>query len=157
MQNKIALETLYEIQDAYAPATMRAYRADLFEFESYCAKCNYSALPATTFTIASFIDYVATQEIASATIRRKLAAIAAIHRWAGYADPTKEPAAKLAVRKMHRKLGRYLKQAHGLTHVDVQKMIAATDDSLRGARDRLLLNLAYDTMRRRSELTWLRI
>lgn len=141
-----------QVCDAYSIATIRAYRADWDEFETYCNECNAPPLPASSQSVAAFIGRATNQGSASATIRRKLVSIAAVHRWAGYTDPTKEPATRLSVRKMHRKLGRMCKQAEPINHSVYQQMLACTGSDLRGKRDMALIMLAYETMRRRSEL-----
>lgn len=56
------------------------------------------------------------------------------------------------MRRMYRTLGRYAKQAYGINKDLLVKMVAATDDSLRGVRDRAILLLAYDSLCSRSEL-----
>ena len=145
-------DILNTISEAYAPNSIRAYRADFEELIVFCNKLKLSALPAQPTTIAKFIESVANKKISSASIRRKIVSIAAIHRWASLNDPTKSPEAKLAVRKMHRKLGRLCAQAEPINHDRLQVMISATDNNLRDQRDRVLLMIAYDTMRRRSEL-----
>jgi hypothetical protein len=53
---------------------------------------------------------------------------------------------------MYRILGRYAKQAYGINKDLLDKMVAATDDSLRGVRDKAILLVAYDSLCRRSEL-----
>jgi integrase len=58
---------------------------------------------------------------------------------------------------MHRKLGRFAHQASGINRDLLEKLIQATESSLKGKRDRALLLVAYDTLARRSELTSLRI
>jgi integrase len=58
---------------------------------------------------------------------------------------------------MHRKIGRYQKQAFGVTGEILKKLLLATEAGNRGARDRALLLVAYDTMCRRSELVSLLI
>ncbi len=63
----------------------------------------------------------------------------------------------LAVRKMHRKLGRLCIQAEPINKDRLHQMLSATENDLRGVRDRAILLLAYDTMRRRSELASLQI
>jgi site-specific recombinase XerD len=153
MQNSLADAVFSQIHDAYSPATMRAYRADWAEFSSYCSECIEQSLPAGSSTVAAFIDRATSIGASSASIRRKLVSIAAVHRWAGHTDATKEPAVKLAVRKMHRKLGRLCKQAEPINQSVYQRMLECTGDDLRGKRDKALLMLAYETMRRRSELT----
>jgi integrase len=72
-------------------------------------------------------------------------------------EPTKSAAVKLAVRKIHRKLGTHFKQAYPVTSTVLQQLLAACEKDLRGLRNRALLWLAYDSMRRRSELVSLRI
>ena len=56
------------------------------------------------------------------------------------------------MRRMYRTLGRYAKQAYGINKDLLEKMLAATDNSLRGVRDRAILFVAYDSLCRRSEL-----
>ncbi|WP_062307729.1 tyrosine-type recombinase/integrase [Polynucleobacter sinensis] len=58
---------------------------------------------------------------------------------------------------MHRTIGRFSKQALGVTSSILQKLLEATEAGNRGARDRALLLLAYDTLCRRSELAALLI
>jgi integrase len=58
---------------------------------------------------------------------------------------------------MHRKLGRCSSQARSINTDTLEKMLLATDDSIRGIRDRALLLVAYDTLCRRSELVSLQV
>ena len=56
------------------------------------------------------------------------------------------------MKRMHRQKGRFQKQAYPLTAEVIGKLITVTGDTLKGYRDRALLRLAYESMRRRSEL-----
>lgn len=150
-------DILNTISEAYAPNSIRAYRADFVELIVFCNKMKLPALPAKPTTVAKFVDEVTHTNISSASIRRKLVSIATIHRWANLNDPTKSPEVKLAIRKMHRKLGRLCAQAEPINKDRLQLMLSATQNDLRGKRDCTLLMLAYDTMRRRSELSSLLI
>ena len=67
-------------------------------------------------------------------------------------DTTKDPDVILALKRMHRKLGRAQKQAKPLTKIYLDKMLEAQDDSPRGLRNKILLLMGYETMRRRAEL-----
>jgi len=152
---------LADIDGAYAPNTLRAFRADFEEFIRFCEKLGAKALPAKPETVAEFIDKVTEQELASASIRRKITSIGSVHRLLELPDPTKTGCVKLATRKMHRKLGRACKQAQPINQDTLAKMIKACSskeptEKLRALRDRVLLMLAYDTMARRSELVSLR-
>jgi site-specific recombinase XerD len=148
---------LNAISDAYSPNTIRAYRADFEELLEFCSSHKLNSLPAKPTTIAKFVDKATCENISSASIRRKLVSIAAIHRWANLEDPTKTPEVKLSARKMHRKLGRLCAQAEPINKERLKLMLLATENNLRGKRDRVLLMLAYETMRRRSELASLHI
>jgi len=90
---------------------MRAYRTDWAEFALHYNKCNEASLPASANTVVAFIGHLTELGISSASNIRKFVSIAAVHRWAECADPTKSSVTKLALRKMHRKLGRICKQA----------------------------------------------
>jgi site-specific recombinase XerD len=161
MPNKTPLSRLYRvlalIQDAYAPNTIRAYRADMEEFIRFCNVENTQALPAAPATVAGFILSTAEMGMTSATIRRKVASISAIHRYSEYADPTKHAAVRLAVRKVNRKLGTRFKQAYPITKRLLEQMLSCCADDPIGLRNRALLLLAYDSLRRRSELISLRV
>jgi len=68
------------------------------------------------------------------------------------ADPSKAPEVVLALKRMHRRIGRQQAQATPLTRDLLEKLLAQCDDDIRGLRNKVLLQLGYETMRRRSEL-----
>jgi len=67
-------------------------------------------------------------------------------------DPTKEPEVILALKHMHRKIGRAQEQATPLTKTLLNQLLDSYDNSVMGIRNQVLLRLDYETMRRRSEL-----
>jgi site-specific recombinase XerD len=146
-------ELLAHIEDAYAPNTIRAYRADFRGFIAYCAQCGEDPLPADPLTIARYVLHLTELPLKSASIRRKVITISAMHRYSYLEDPTKHPEVKIALRKMNRRLGTRPQQAQPIDRTMLDQMLACCDESLRGTRNRMLLELAYGTLRRRSELT----
>ncbi len=146
------LQTIHRIDGAYAAATIRAYRSNFIKFIEYCNSVEESALPANPATIAAYIESLEDLKWRSASIRQTIASIATIHTLNNYQNPTLASEVKLALKRMHRKIGRFSKQANGITKEILEAMLSASDDSLRGYRDRALLLVAYDTMCRRSEL-----
>ena len=46
---------LLHLDGAYAPNTLRAYRADMLEFIQYCDNVDACALPAWPSTVANFL------------------------------------------------------------------------------------------------------
>lgn len=151
------LALLAHLDGAYAPNTLRAYRADMLEFIHYCAQSGSNALPASATTVASFLLRCTAQNIKTATIRRKVSSISAIHRLSYLEDPTKHPEVKITVRKISRQLGTRFEQAFPVTRTILDKLLAVSGEDLRGLRNRALLLLAYDSMCRRSELVSLRV
>jgi site-specific recombinase XerD len=155
---QIKLSALLEhIEDAYAPNTIRAYRADMLEFIGYCEKTRQEALPAEPLSVADFLLQSSNSGVKASTIKRKESSISAIHRLSYLTDPTKHPEVQIAMRKINRRLGTRFNQAYPINQETLHMMLACCGDDLRGKRDRMLLLLAYETMRRRSELVSLRV
>jgi site-specific recombinase XerD len=151
------VQLLNHLDGAYAPNTLRAYRADMEEFIRYCEAHNRNALPAEAYTVATFLMTMITRNIKTSTIRRKNSSISAVHRLSNLPDPTKHSEVKLALRKLHRQLGNRFDQAYAITLPVLKQLIAVTGDDLHGLRDRALLLLAYGSMRRRTEIVSLRV
>ena len=145
-------ETIVKIEGAYAPSTIRAYRADFNDFILFCHGRNAEALPAEPHLIVEHICKLTGSGRSSASIRRALCGLSAIHKLNRFEDPTKDPDVALEMRRMHRKLGRSCSQAGSINADTLDKLLLATDYSIRGIRDRALLLVAYDTLCRRSEL-----
>jgi site-specific recombinase XerD len=148
----ILSQTLERIEGAYAPATIRAFKADFNTFITYCIEHQTNPLPANPCVVSHYIDHLSNCVFTSAYIRRIIVSISSVHKLNRFDDPTKDCDVQLAIRKMHRKLGRSSKQVAGITRKILEKMMNTTENDLRGIRDRALLLVAYDTLCRRSEL-----
>lgn len=149
---EILIKTVEKIEGAYAPSTIRAYRSNFEVFIKYCDENNVTALPAYPETVAQYIRKLSDGHLKSSSIKIAVASIAAIHNLNSISDPTQHSDAKIEMRRMYRRLGRYAKQAYGINKDLLNKMVLATDNSLRGIRDRAILLIAYDSLCRRSEL-----
>ena len=149
--------TIEKIEGAYSYSTIRAYKADFGKFIEFCVERNEDSLPALPSSIANFIIELSNDKRSSAGIRRALCGISTIHKLNRFADPTKDPDVTIEMRRMHRKLGRSSSQAGSINADTLDKLLLATDDSIRGIRDRALLLVAYDTLCRRSELVSLQV
>jgi site-specific recombinase XerD len=155
--SKLLELTIKKIDGAYADSTIRAYYADMRDLIHFCEKRGTIGLPITGEDLCIYIAHLTQSGRTSASIRRVMAGVATIHKLNRFEDPTKDPDVLLEMRRMHRKLGRYSKQALGITSDILEKMIQASEAGNRGSRDRALLLLAYDSLCRRSELVDLRI
>ena len=144
-------EILAKFDGAFAANTIRAYRSDFIQYEKWCLKQGHKAIPATAEFIASYVDYLS-HNAKSATTRRRINSLGTVLKLSKNDDPTKEPEVVLALKRMHRKIGRAQEQAAPLTKKLLIKLLHSCDNTTVGLRNKVLLRLGYETMRRRSEL-----
>jgi site-specific recombinase XerD len=144
-------EILVKFDGAFAHNTIRAYRSDFIQYQDWCHVNNIKPIPASVDHLASYVDHLSTYA-KSATIRRRINSLGTILKLSKNHDPTKEPEVILALKRMHRKIGRAQKQAAPLTKILLDQLMANCDNSIIEMRNKVLLQLGYETMRRRSEL-----
>ncbi len=144
-------DILAKFDGAFAKNTIRAYRSDFIQYQTWCSHNNIDSIPATADAMAQYVDYLATIK-KSATIRRRINSLGTVLKLSKHHDPTKQPEVILAIKRMHRKIGRAQQQATPLTKPLLNQLLSNCDNSLRGLRNQVLLRLGYETMRRRSEL-----
>ncbi len=106
--------TIARIKGAYAPATIRAYFSDFAAFIAFCDLNNQSALPANASMTGDFIRHISASGRSSASIRQTVVAISAIHLLNRFTDPAKDTEVRIAMKRMHRTLGRSANQAYGI-------------------------------------------
>ena len=136
---------------AFAENTIRAYRSDFIQYQTWCVESRLEPIPATADTMAMYVDYLS-ENNKSATIRRRINSLGTVLKLSKNDDPTKQPEVILALKRMHRKIGRAQEQATPLTKPLLNQLLSNCDNSIRGLRNQVLLRLGYETMRRRSEL-----
>jgi integrase/recombinase XerD len=144
------------MEGAYSANTIRCYRADFTIFETWCQLHHRKALPASPETVADFV-LAHSKSAAPATVSRRRASIAKIHRLLKLDNPVSAEEVNLATRTVFRRKGRRQEQALGLTNLLKQKLISACPTNPRGLRDRALIAVGYDTLCRRAELVQLQV
>ena len=140
-----------KFEGAFAENTLRAYKADFKQFNLWCNQISASPLESQPSDISDYIEHMA-KKLSSATIRRRIASISSVLHLNGLDDPTKSPEVILALKRMHRIKGRAQQQAIPLTKNILTELLLVCGNDTQGQRDAVLLNLGYETMRRRSEL-----
>lgn len=146
------IEELFERFDgAFSANTIRAYRADFNDYKAWCDGCSLEPLPATSEQLASYVDSMAGDR-SVATIMRRIASLGSIFRLLGQPDTTKQADCVLALKRVRRKFSDAQKQAVPLTGDLLVRLQATCDSTILGKRDHILLQLGYETLRRRSEL-----
>jgi integrase/recombinase XerD len=156
IQFKHLLAAFDALDGVYAQNTLRAYRADNRGFHAFCTTGLRDSYPADADTVIAYIEYLSDQHRYS-SISRAVTAVHAAHLALELPSPCRSRAVQIAMKRIARRKGRAQSQALGMTHTLRDTLLHVTDTSLSGARDRVLLRLAYESMRRRSELTSLRI
>ena len=144
-------DILAKFDGAFAKNTIRAYRSDFVQYQAWCSHSNIDSIPATADAMAQYVDYLATIR-KSATIRRRINSLGTVLKLSKNYNPTNQPEVILAIKRMHRKIGRAQQQAAPLTKPLLNQLLNNCDNSVRGLRNQVLLRLGYETMRRRSEL-----
>jgi len=150
-KNNMIDDIFVKFHGAFAENTIRAYKSDFIQYQTWCSHNNMDSIPATADAMAQYVDYLATVK-KSATIRRRINSLGTVLKLSNNYDPTKQPEVILALKRMHRKIGRAQNQATPLTKDLLNQLLNNCDNSIMGVRNQVLLLLGYETMRRRSEL-----
>jgi site-specific recombinase XerD len=151
MQDTTLNEIFDKFDGAFAENTLRAYRADFRHYQTWCEKNGIPSIAAQAEILARYVDELSLTH-KSATIRRRINSLGTVFKLSKNADPSRAPEVVLALKRMHRRIGRQQTQATPLTRDVLDTLLAQCDDDIKGLRDRVLLLLGYETMRRRSEL-----
>jgi integrase len=134
------------VQAGIAPATKRAYRADLNHFQAWGG-----TIPATDAQVgAYFADHAAVLKVS--TLTRRLAAISIAHDARDLPNPVRSPLVRATMRGIRREHGAAQHQAKPLLREDLFVVLGAMGDRLKDLRDRALLLLGFAGGLRRSEL-----
>jgi len=139
------------IEKADAEGTRRVYASDWRHFNAWALRAGFEPLPASPATIAAYLTSQA-GGFALATLRRRLAAIARVHREAGHHFDSKDPIIRNALRGIAREHAEPQRQAAALTTAEIRQIVGTCDTGLTGLRDRAILLLGYAGALRRSEL-----
>lgn len=146
----MAMAKAQAYQDAAdAPSTLRAYGADLKNYEAWCARHGMVALPATPEVVGAYLA-AAGEGYAMQTLRRRVAAIARASGVDGHPLDTKHPAIRETLRGIGRTHGSRGRRSAALTTTEMKKLSRVCEPGLAGDRDRALLLTAFAGALRRS-------
>jgi site-specific recombinase XerD len=137
------------VRESLAPNTQAAYLSDLAHFEKWGGR-----VPAEPETVAAYLATHA-DTLSVATLNRRLAALAKVHRSHGMANPTSSELVKSVLRGLKRVKGTAQRQATPLLKEDLILALDAAGEGLRDLRDRALLLIGFAGGFRRSELVGL--
>ena len=145
------IKRLGDLEGAYAPNTLRSYYADARAFVDWCGKRNIKPFLISSEKLCLYIECLQVNS-AYSSIRRQISSLRRLNKLLGFEDQTQTEQVYLAIRRMKRSKCLEQKQAVGINHDILIKMIAAQPDTLAGTRNRALLSLGDDFLARLSEL-----
>jgi integrase len=134
------------VEAGIAPATRRAYKADLEHFRAWGGD-----IPTTETQLAAYLAEQATT-LKVATLTRRLAAISIAHKAQRLPSPVSSPLVRATMRGVRREHGTAQRQAAPLLREDLFVVLGAMGDRLKDLRDRALLLVGFASGLRRSEL-----
>jgi integrase len=144
---------------AKAPATLKAYRNDWRDFESWCRAHQLPSLPSIPESVALYIaDRAST--LASGTITRRLTSITKAHKAAGFNDSpatTRHFIVGETLKGIRRTMGTAQQGRAPLLSTDIRRIVAARREDLLGLRDAALVLVGFAGGFRRSELAGIHI
>ena len=144
--------TLRFADAAKAQNTRRAYAADWADFCRWAAARGAAPLPCPPGLVCSYLATLAEGGLRASTIGRRAAAIAHMHRAAGFNSPSTNPAVREVLRGIRHTLGTAPQSKTPATADLIARMLAACPTTLIGLRDRALLAVGFAGALRRSEL-----
>jgi len=163
--SKLGIETALA---ASAEATKSAVSSDLDCWRDWCREDGCPTLPAAVEDLVRYVNALDARGLKPATLARRIASIASVHRMVGLIEgdvaPTDAPMVRAALKAVRRRRGALQRQAAPLRlgkALDAQvtkgftlaALLGACDGDLQGLRDAALLSLGYDAGLRVSELT----
>lgn len=152
MLNPITLDSMFaKFDGAFAENTIRAYRSDFEKLQKWCVENKVDPFRCSPKDVSYYVEHLSEQS-APSSVSRNLASLSTVLKLSGHDDPTHAPEVILALKRMYRKKRRSQKQATPLTRDVLEQLLLVCDSGAKGQRDRVLLLLGNETMRRRSEL-----
>jgi len=142
---------LKRLDGAYAPATLKSYRADIVIFETWCLKHGIEPFPSKVGAVCAFLEEQAPGKALS-TVKRHLYSTRKAHRLLQLQNPTYDEDISITLRRIRRaKLARP-KQAKGLTSKYLEAFLQVQPEGPVGLRNKEMLALGYELHTRRAAL-----
>jgi len=151
----LELETLKNLKNSKSANTLRAYDSDYKDFSFFCAKNNFSSLPADPKILSLYLTHLS-QTSKFSTLKRRIASISVIHKIKGYYIDTKHPLIMENLLGIKRLKGTNQKAKKPILINDLKRIIDVINKlkikQIRKIRDKALILIGFAGGFRRSEL-----
>ena len=157
---KLELETLKNLKNSKSANTLRAYESDYKDFSIFCAKNNFSSMPADPKIISLYLTHLS-QTCKFSTLKRRIASISVIHKLKDRYIDTNHPIIRENLLGIKRLKGSNQKAKkpiliNDLKHI-IDVMCKLNIREIRKTRDKALILIGFAGGFRRSELVALEI
>ena len=156
----LEIETLKNLKNSKSANTLRAYESDYKDFSFFCAKNNFSSLPADPKILSLYLTHLS-QTSKFSTLKRRIASISVINKLKGHYIDTKHPIIKENLLGIKRVKGSNQKAKKPILINDLKQIIdvisTAKVRDIRKTRDKALILIGFAGGFRRSELVALEI
>ena len=151
----LELETLKNLKNSKSANTLRAYESDYKDFSFFCAKNNFSSLPADPKILSLYLTHLS-QTSKFSTLKRRIASISVIHKLKGHYIDTKHPVIRENLLGIKRIKGSNQKAKKPILISDLRIIIDVITKlkikEMRKTRDKALILVGFAGGFRRSEL-----
>jgi site-specific recombinase XerD len=156
----LELETLKNLKNSKSVNTLRAYESDYKDFSIFCAKNNFSSLPADPKIISLYLTHLS-QTCKFSTLKRRIASISVIHKLKDHYIDTNHPIIRENLLGIKRLKGSNQKSKKPILINDLKHIIDVISKlnirEIRKTRDKALILIGFAGGFRRSELVALEI
>ncbi len=139
-----------------SPHTVKAYRTDLDQFSVFISQCaEETALAAVDrVVVRSYMVALMEGGASPRSVHRKISALRAYFKWLRKSDPSiADPTATLIMPKLAKRLPTYVEESQ-MAELDLEGVFPET---FIGTRDRLIVELLYQTGMRGAEIIGLKM
>ena len=149
-------ETLLNLKNSKADNTVRAYKSDFKDFNIFCVKNGFKALPTEPKIVSLYMTYLSTKNSKISTLKRRLVSIGVIHRLKGLYLDTKHPSIIENILGIKRRKGSIQKGKKPILINNLKQIINIIDeqikDDIKKLRDRSIILIGFSGGFRRNEL-----
>ena len=149
-------ETLLNLKNSKADNTIRAYKSDFKDFNIFCFKNGFKALPAEPKIVSLYMTYLSSKNNKISTLKRRLVSIGVIHKLKGLYLDTKHPSIIENILGIKRRKGSFQKAKKPLLINNLKQVINIIDeqskDDIKKFRDRSIILIGFSGGFRRNEI-----
>jgi len=153
---KLKEETLLNLKSSKANNTIRAYKSDFNDFNLFCVKNGFKAIPTEPKIVSLYLTHLSTKEAKISTLKRRLVSIGVIHKLKGHYLDTKHPSIIENLLGIKRRKGSIQKGKKPLLISNLKKIINVIDQQkkkeIKKLRDRTIILIGFSGGFRRSEI-----